>query len=294
MSSLRRTPCLITLVALAALPVFTARAQQAGWTMTLRTDTDSGLGAANRTSTVMRYQTIGDRYRMEFIQATGALGAAEGSYHIFNSADSTMTMVMPAQHMATVTPMTGLASKMSGALPTAGAVNITRRDVTDLGAGPKIAGYATRHFRVALTGTMDWSTPSRACVRSLDSDTEVWIAPDVDVGAAAGAMAGLLSGAELGGASSTGAQLPKGAALRRIERVQRADASGVKHSIATTLEVVELAHGPIPASAFTPPTDYKVMDMGKIMASIPKEMMDSAMAAAPENLMNAVCGSGSR
>src|SRR5262249_18455745 len=94
-----------------------AQDRQTGWTYTMNVTTDSG-DAARRSSMATRHQVMGLKARMEFVQvsndANGA--AAEGVYQIFNGADSTVTMVMPGQHMATIVSFSGLGITMP-ALP---------------------------------------------------------------------------------------------------------------------------------------------------------------------------------
>jgi len=290
MSITRRLHSLTTVLGLSALIAAPALAQTSGWTFTLRMDTDSGGGAAKRTSIVTRFQALPDRYRTEYIQATGELGAIEGAYQIFNMADSSMTMVMPAQKMASVTALNSALLKQVD-VPKAGATHYTRNDVADLGAGPKILGHATRHFRVSTAGTMEWTGSGQSCSQKIDSETDYWIAPDLQLGAAGdelGPMGAMMSSA--GGSSS--ARIPKGATLRSIARVQRPDGAGGMRTIATTMEIIDLKHEPVSEASFAIPAGFHIMDMTKAMASMPAGMMDSVMHESSAKLMTTMCANG--
>src|SRR6478672_6549265 len=89
-----------SLLALTAPSVPAAAQSRDGWTYTTNITIDSGK-ADTRISIAMRNRITATAVRMDFLQVSGsAANAAEGMYQIFNQADSTVTMVMPSQHMA--------------------------------------------------------------------------------------------------------------------------------------------------------------------------------------------------
>lgn len=159
-----------------------------GWSYTMNMTTDSGRGAPP--SSVAMRQQVTDRFlRMEFVQVSGSssMASIEGMYQVFDGVDSTLTMVMPSQHMATVMGLSMMQLPALSAKPGI-AWHLTRSDLEDLGAGERISGHATRHVRVTTAGTMDMTIMGQTCTKRLESVSDMWIAPDVDFGAVASAF----------------------------------------------------------------------------------------------------------
>jgi len=151
-----------------------------GWTVTTNITTDSGDG--RRSAVALRKQVTARNLRLEFVQMSGFAGAQsiEGTYTILDTVDSTMTSVMPAQHMATVMGLGFLdPSKTGFAL---GEQHLTRSNLEDLGDGEVILGHATHHYRLTTAGTGDVTMMGQTCRTRLDAVSEMWIAPDVDFG----------------------------------------------------------------------------------------------------------------
>lgn len=291
----QRCALAIALVAgVAAMPGRSASAQTTlGWNFTMKMDTDSGEGSAYHHSTATKYQSVPHRFRMEFIQLTGASGAAEGTYQVFNDADSSFTIVMPTSRTATVTSLPASVAMAGGQVPHA-TTHITRNDVTDLGAGEPILGYATRRFHVSLGGVMEWKVMDQSCSKPLAEEMDAWIASDVDLGAIIGTLTSMGGIGRLNDPSldrTSGPKLPKGGALRTIMKHAITDRTGATRILTTTLEVVELTQRPIPDAAFAVPADYKTIDMRQIMADLPAGMMDSVMRANAGRLLTTLCGS---
>lgn len=263
-----------------------AQSRPIGWTYTVNNTTDSG-DAARRTSMAIRQQVLDNKIRMEFVQISNLAeaGSAEGMFQIMNSSDSTMTMVMPAQRMATVMNVGGMLTGRD--LTPKIATHMTKSQVEDLGAGEKILGHATRHMRVTSEGTIDVTFHGQSCTGSANSVAEMWIAPDVDMRGATEATAKVLTGAfganDIAPGTTSGAQpLPSGTTLRSISKSTRVNAKGQPITVTTTMEFVELAHGPVDPSLFVVPSEYHLMDMRKMMAEMPAGTLDSAANAGME------------
>jgi hypothetical protein len=250
----------------AAAPL-SAQKQVPGWMYTMNMTTDSG-GATHTSNIAMRYAVTDSKLRQEFLQIAGMgeTGGAEGMYMIMSVGDSTMTMVMPNQRMASI-----IAMPMSGAMNMAN-IKFTphlNTKVEDMGDGGRLFGHATHHYRVTTSGTIDRTLASgRVCSMRSDGVNEMWIAPDLDIMPAAKmmlkqfGMTDLDSLARQAGSSA----IPKGVPLRMIMR---------HGNVTSTMEYRDIAHTTFDPSYFEVPAGFQTMDMRKMAAMVPKEMMDS-------------------
>jgi len=275
----------------------TAQHTITGWTVTTNVTTDSG-DHAHRTSMATRQQIAPNFVRIEYTQVSGErgpIGDAEGMYMVMRGADTTLLMVMPQQRLASITGLGGMLAPMQASMKEAARPADTHsitRTVDDLGAGERILGHATRHFRVTSKGTVSYA--DLKCSRRIDAETEFWIAPDVDIDtpmaeAFKSAVPGLSLDDDPSDQSSTG-DLPKGAEMRSIRRAWATDAQGRSHVITTTSEIVELRHGALADSLFEAPKDFRVMDTRPFMKDIPPAMLDSMMASTSGGIKEAKCG----
>ncbi|HXT16872.1 MAG TPA: hypothetical protein VN706_14630 [Gemmatimonadaceae bacterium] len=297
---MQRTPLTIAAFALAIVAA-TARGQApiVGWTVTRNTTTDSGKGPS---SMAMRQQITPRYLRTEFAQISGARDQsadAEGMYMIFDSVDSTVTMVMPNQHMATIIGLGMVGSTMKNAtadikkLTTSGN-HMSTGPVENLGAGERILGHATRHYRNTFDWTMQVGEGEQGCTRHTTGVEETWIAPDVDLESAADNAMAKTMGKMFGDMDDmpddtrVTAATPKGSHLRTIKHSQSTDADGRPISVTTTDEIVELSHGPLADSLFHAPAGFRVMDMRSMMKDLNPDMLASMAPTA--RLQDALCG----
>lgn len=274
-------------VLLTLLPVLTAsvaRAQQSaparGWTVTMTISTDFDNGSHANTVT-MRQQLSDHRLRWQAARVTGPNGPlpVDSAYVIIDTADSTMTSVTPARHVATITSLNPLGAQ-APAMKTV--PHLTRNELEDLGDGGKILGHATRHFRLTTAGTMDITIADQTCTRQVDEVLETWIASDVDMGPMTAELSKDFGGgtsitdysAQSGG---TRPALPKGAALRIVRKQNNQNARGRVPSATTTFEIVELAETPLGPSAFSVPADIQTTDLRERMRQLSRATVDSAM-----------------
>jgi hypothetical protein len=223
--------------------------------------------------------------RMEFVQMAGSANRAtqgidiSGMYMIMNDADSSYSMVMPSQRMATIMPSPSLMLP-DRAKPSVD-VNSTTRSIEDLGPGEKILGHATHRYRVQTTGSVTMRLgDGEECTRATDGETEMWIAPDLDIRPAMASMLSHYGGLAPDVTASGSSALPKGLALRSKTRHQAVLPTGESRVIETTVEYVELSNAPLDASVFSIPADYHVMDMRKEMPDILAKAGDLVSASA--------------
>jgi hypothetical protein len=272
-----------------------------GWSYATNITIDSG-DANNRISMAMRQQ-VTDRYlRLEILQMSGMrqdMSGSEGTYTVFDSADSTATIMMTKQKMASITDM---APMMSAAHPQF-QMHLRGTDGSggyeDLGAGPRLLGHATEHYRSTVHGTAEYQIGEQSCTKPINTVSEVWIAPDVDLMPALSAVmkhfgsgANPVSGANL--VSDAGPPMPKGTPLRTIAQSTSTDATGVSRTVTITTEYVEISDAPIDRSAFVAPSDFKVLDMRAAIAKLNarpagRARLNSATAGASRNLAMTLC-----
>ncbi len=284
---MRATPVFVVLVS-GILATSAAAQGSVGWTYAMRITTDSGQGT---TPSVMGMRQLvrGNKLRMESSLA-GAPAMLEDAYSIFNGADSTMTMVMPSEHSAMITPL-GLAGAMR---MQSMAVRSTNSDVVDLGAGESILGHPTHRYRVASSGAVDITIGGHTCTKKMETVSEVWIAGDVDLEQATRAASQTMKSFAptvmidqwYGTARS---HLPPGTALRNVMTMQSYDASGTAHPVKMTVEITELSHGEIADSVFAIPADYQSTDMREMLKMVPAGMMDSITKAQSSKMSSAMC-----
>jgi hypothetical protein len=205
--------------------------------------------------------------------------AAEGMYQVISAADSTILMVMPSQHMATIMNIGTTLTSVAG--PMKFESHIAQSHMDDLGAGERILGHPTHHVRVSSEGTIDITMSGQSCTAELNTIAEMWIAPDVDLREALESSLSTYN-AVLGGngveiPTATRSSLPPGTSLRTISKTTRPNAEGRMTTVTKTMEYVELARGPLDPALFAAPAEVKVMDMRKLMGDLPAGMLDSAM-----------------
>ena len=291
---MRSIQSVVVLAALTGAALHRATAQTTpAWSYTVNITTDSANGRPPL-SMAMKYQITDYMLRTEIVQISGASAAmakAEGSYTIMNSVDSTMTQVTPSYKMAMVMGLGMLGQNRSVHIDT----SQYKKTVEDLGPGERLMGHATHRYRVTATGTMTITFGDKSCTQPVDGISELWIAPDVDLAPAMEATLNVF-GATPGldqivrPARDLSSTLPRGTPLRSIMRTTRTDAQGVPRTITTTMDYLDIQHGPVNTAVFAVPADFKKMDMRSMMANLPPGTLDSAIKKASGAVTASVCG----
>lgn len=247
---------------------------------------------------VMR-QRVTDRYlRTEFLQVSGfksPVGSAEGMYTIYDAHDTTMTMVMTQQRMASIMAMPSVPASV---LPSFKVHGDAPGQLEDLGAGETILGHATHRYRTTTHGSVDYVIGEQTCTRRVDAVADMWLAPDIDIRPA---MDAVMKHFNRGEASPpVASDVPhspladRGTPLRSITQTSYTDPNGQTHVVKTTTEYTELSNAPVEESAFTVPADYHVMDMRKTIAKLAAKgytmpSTDSTAAVAGRQLAERLC-----
>jgi hypothetical protein len=265
------------------------QAAKEGWTLTMRTSSDSG--GAPILKTTMRIQTYGQRIRVEMLD--GAAGAASGGgYMLATAGDSTVISVAPARHTAMTMSRAIFGREVTPRFEPAD-VKVDR--VEHLGPGERLLGHATTRYRITESWTTKISLANESCTRHVTRTAEMWIAPDIDL---TGALEGVAKALGRGGPADNYAnaltsvrseRMPKGTALRTVAKTS--DAPGAPQRTTTT-EFVELTHAAIDTTLFVVPADYSRMDQATIMASLPRGATNSGLRDIGQRAMRAMCGQG--
>jgi hypothetical protein len=291
--------CWIESVATASLllvlvsPQRTAAQSVTAWSYTRKITMDSANGHTPVAFTT-RIQVTDRFIRNQILEFGGTNIAADplkGSYSLFDGTDSTMTSVLPSQHMATVatvgTSFGAVRSRRVSYRPD------FKRTLDDLGAGEPLIGHSTEHYRLTESGGMDVTMLGRTCTRRINTVADYWIARDVDIHSALEAslkVYGLADALPRMVVPQTGAQfsMPKGTPLRTISRTTSTDSTGAEHVVTSTMEYLEISHGAVDDSVFAVPAGYGTLDLGN--AAPRSATTDSVMAAAARKGLDTFCG----
>ena len=150
--------------------------------------------------------------------------------------------------------------------------DVTKSELTDLGPGDRIAGYATHRYRIARAATQTTAFPHRTCKLKVEDVQEVWITSDPAAQAIWQSTERLMNGGLFG--RSRGAaeswidkfdalvkNLPKGVGLRTVATESSVGVDGKPFRVITTEEYTELSTTPIDLAVFAIPAGYRVEDL---------------------------------
>lgn len=234
------------------------------------TTTDSG-GRKTTTSTGM--EVLGAKFRTS-IRSDIAPGVPVDVYTIIDSVAGTVTSVMPAQSMVMIMPRSIM---QSSALPpfTIDFDGTPTVNVVDLGAGERILGLATHHYRQTVSFSMKVTIGGETCSRPRREVADVWTTSDVALPDLSGAVQ-RFTGATLSVPTtafglkldSIRKMMVKGTMLRRVGTTTAIGPTGDTLHITTTMELTALNPDSVSAADFDVPTGYKVMDAREMMAGM--------------------------
>lgn len=267
-----------------------------GWTFTMNVTTDSG-DAGGHGAAMIRFVVGPHQLRWAALQL-GAEGQSpvELFYMILNSEDSTLTAAVPSQHRAVVMDLASMDAAKKGGVSYANR-RLTKSELEDLGDGGRILDHATHHYRVTMVGTVDIVAAGRTCTSRIDAVSDLWIAPDLDLGSGlptALKQFGLSTGVDMSvddhGVAPV--KVPKGMSLRSVARSTTPNATGKEITVKTTSEVVELMEEDINVARFRVPDDIQTNDVRKSMgrATIDSTLKAGA-AATSEGIAKSMCAS---
>lgn len=262
-----------------ALPAGPARDAVDGYVVTQRVTTNAGTPSGT-----VRIKIASGRVRLEF-EGVQQQGVPEGVYFILRDDGRTM-IVVPGQKSVMLMDANALANGIQSALGNFGAMQLSNVSATvdQLGAGERIAGYATRKYRVTQRYTATLTMMGRVQRTTYESTSELWTAgeiPALDAGfdRFTRSFGGLVSGGAHGTAKEVTdamrGKAPTGFPVRSVITSVVTPAGRAPVRTLTTVEVSEITRGSIPATDFEVPTGYQITDMTQLMGSL-RKMTDTS------------------
>ncbi|MEP6508821.1 MAG: hypothetical protein ABJC63_11395 [Gemmatimonadales bacterium] len=221
----------------------------------------------------------GDQARIEISDAgpagAGGMFGGKGSYFIVKGGGKEMFLVDPSQkqYMAwDIAGMLGGMSKMMGAM--GGMVKMQMSDIhidaQDMGAGESVQGYPTRHMRMVQNYVMTATVFGRSSKTTTATTTDYYVSPTLRI-----ANPFVSNSQQMAMASdlfnnpdfktqmmAAMAKMPKGGVpLKTITTAVSTDSKGKQETTVSTMEMLNMHGGSVPASVFAIPRDYALVQM---------------------------------
>jgi hypothetical protein len=205
-------------------------------------------------------------------------GMPEGMFMLLNP-DGKVTAVMPTQGMAVMIDAGQMASGGLGDMarmmgmgePSVTDISV---NVTDLGAGEAMLGFATHKYRVRQQYTMTTSMRGQSRTEKHDDVSELWMTtamPGFTEGLEkfaenfGNAFGGAGQGASKDLAAAMAGKIPKGYPLKSIVTSNVTTGDGPARTTVTTLEVLDVTKASIDAAEFEVPAGIQVIDPAMMM-----------------------------
>lgn len=221
----------------------------------------------------------GDQAKLEIFNAgpagnTGMFGG-KGSYFIIKGGGKEMFLVDPAEKQYMAWDIANLMSgvtKMMGAMGGMMKMEMTdiHIDAQDMGAGPSIQGYPTRHMRMVQNYTMTATVFGRSNKSTTATTTDSYLSTTLRIANPFTSNSEQFAGAadmfnnpdfkrQLMAAQ---AKMPKGAVpLKTVTTSVTTDGKGKAETTVSTMEMTNFKASNIPASAFEIPSGYTLVQM---------------------------------
>jgi hypothetical protein len=224
----------------------------------------------------------GDEAKIEILDAASSAGGQEafggkGTYFVVKGAGREMYLVDPAQKQYMKWDIANLFAGMSKMMNAVGGMvkmqmSDIKIDAQDLGAGPSVQGYSTRHVRMTQNFTMTASMFGRSSKTRSETTTDYYFAPALHVAnpfvtnsqqMAMIAQMDLFNNPDYKNQmTAANAKIPKtGVPLKTVTTMLSTDEKGKQETTVTTMEMVNFKASNIPSSAFAIPSDYKMIEM---------------------------------
>lgn len=273
----------------------------------------------NKETVTLRGRGIyaGDDAKLEILDASSSTGGSEvfggkGSYFIVKDAGKEMLLVDPGQKQYMKWDIANMFAGMSKVLNAVGGlmkmeISEVKIDAQDLGAGPTVQGYPTRHVRMVQNYTVSARMFGKTRKSRSEATTDYYFAPSLRIAnpfvsnsqqMAMMAQFDMFKNPEYQSQmAAANAKLPKkGVPLKMVTSTVTTDEKGKQETSVSTMEMVNFKAGNIPASTFAVPSDYKMVEMPKLDAQMaegndrnaPGFNADSAAAAAKQGAKEGV------
>ena len=231
----------------------------------------------------------GDDAKIEIIDASSSAGGSEtfggkGSYFIVKDAGKEMLLVSPNDKTYMKWDIANMFAGMSKVVNAVGGlVKMQMSDIKisaeDLGAGETIEGYPTRHYRMIQNYTVSASMFGKKSNTRTETTVDYYFAPKLRIAnpfVSNSQQMAMLSQLDMFNnpdykSQMTGAmaKLPTSSVpLKTVTTTVSTDEKGKQETMTSVMEMVSFKSANIPASAFAVPSDYKMIEMPNLNASM--------------------------
>lgn len=231
----------------------------------------------------MAVQIGAGKIRMDYMLEPGQKAAMpKGGYMLLDADAGTMTMVDPSEKKAMIMDPAGMGSAL-GAVGKSGMmkmeINNPEVKVEDLGAGERMLGRSTHHYRITRTYDMAMQVMMIHRKSHHVGVSDAYLTDELINDKAFAAFAKRFA-VNMQGFGGEGMQKlmeaeknsPKGFPMKVTTSNTETSEKGEVTSSTTTIEVQELARASMDASVFEVPAGYEVVDMRQQMADLQAKM----------------------
>lgn len=231
----------------------------------------------------------GDDAKLEILDASANTGGEEtfggkGTYFIVKDGGKEMLLVDPTQKSYMKWDIANMFAGMSKVINAVGGlvkmqISDVKIDAQDLGAGESVQGYPTRHIRMVQNYTVSASMLGRSSKSRSETTTDYYFAPSLRIAnpfVSNSQQMAMMSQFDMfknpdyqSQLAAANAKLPKtGVPLRTVTKTVTTDEKGKQETSITTMEMVNFKATSVPASVFAIPSDYKMIEMPALNASM--------------------------
>jgi hypothetical protein len=275
--------------------------------------TSQSKATGNKESVTMRGRGTyaGDNARLEILDAAASSGGSEafggkGTYFIIKGGGKEMLLVNPKEKSYMKWDMATMFAGISKAVNAVGGLvkmqmSDIKIDAQDLGAGETIEGFATRHMRMTQNYTMTASVFGHKSVNRTESTVDYYFAPSLRIAnpfVTNSQQMAMLSQLDMFNnpdyktqMAAANAKIPKtGVPLKTVTTSVTTDSKGKTETSVTTMQMVNFKQSNVPASAFAIPSDYTMVEMPDLNASLAASGSGDGAKGAPGYNADSVAG----
>lgn len=231
----------------------------------------------------------GDDAKLEIIDASSSTGGEEafggkGSYFIVKDAGREMLLVSPKDKSYMKWDIANMFAGMSKVVNAVGGlVKLQMSDIKiatqDMGAGESVQGYPTRHYRMVQNYTVSASMFGKKSTTRSETTVDYYFAPNLRIAnpfVSNSQQMAMMSQLDMfnnpdykNQMTAAMAKLPKsGVPLKTVTTTVSTDDKGKQETMSSVMELVNFKAANIPSSAFAVPSDYKMIEMPNLNASM--------------------------
>jgi hypothetical protein len=293
------------LIAAAAIPLLFVAAQPVADGMTyefvMKTTSKQTKG---KESVTMRGRGTyaGDDAKIEIVEASASSGGEEafggkGTYFIVKDAGKEMFLVNPKEKTVMKWDIANMFAGMSKLVNAVGGLvkmqmSDIKIDAKDMGAGPTVQGYPTRHIRMVQNYTVTASVFGRKSANKSESTTDYYFVPTLRIAnpfVSNSQQMAMLSQLDMfnnpdykNQLAAANAKMPKtGVPIRTVTVAVSIDDKGKADSTTSTMEMLNFKASNVPASEFAIPANFTTVEMpdfSNMPSTASGEGVDSAKA----------------